>query len=74
MKTICSLCHALVHDGRLRIEGNPIDGLRWIAAADAIAAPLEEDLKFLSALGLEGKFALRAHEERDESTRVDFLG
>jgi len=70
---LCSLCHALVHDGRLRIEGNPIDGLRWITAAEAIAAPLEEDLKFLSELGLEGKFTLRAHEERDESTRVDFL-
>ena len=46
----------------------------WSTAADAIAAPLEEDLKFLSELGLEGTFALRAHEERDESTRVDFLG
>ncbi len=30
---LCSLCHALVHIGHLKIEGNPIDGLSFRAAA-----------------------------------------
>ena len=33
---ICVVCHAQVHAGYLRIEGDPIRGLRWIpAVADA---------------------------------------
>jgi hypothetical protein len=27
---VCAGCHALIHQGRLRLEGNPLDGVRFV--------------------------------------------
>ena len=38
---VCSLCHAGVHRGVLTVEGNPVDGLRWIPRLQKLDLKLE---------------------------------
>lgn len=47
---LCRICHALVHAGLLKIEGDPVNGLRWITACDQIKVDLSAELRGLAAI------------------------
>ncbi|MBI4606329.1 MAG: hypothetical protein HY721_30560, partial [Planctomycetes bacterium] len=46
---VCERCHAAVHAGRLRVEGDPTTGLRWIAASEEEPLDLSRELEALAA-------------------------
>ena len=37
---VCEVCHALVHSGLLRVEGDPSDEMRWIPLVDQVCSPV----------------------------------
>jgi hypothetical protein len=51
---VCRACHALLHQGALRIEGNPLDGLRFVprgpGEASAGMKDFERTLRELAAI------------------------
>lgn len=47
--TLCSGCHASVHEGRLKICGNLKDGLIFTGAREKSSLESVESLKFLLA-------------------------
>jgi hypothetical protein len=63
---LCVRCHALVHAGCLKLEGDTLDGLLWMPAAADLSRSVRE------ALGTVGGLArVCVVEARGESTGVD---
>ena len=47
---VCETCHALIHEGLLRIVGNPHAGLSWSTAVDSLGFDMKEENEFLTRM------------------------